>query len=68
MKLENLRAFGKDEAIQLAMALNFLLEQDLEFIADDELVDVNQKSIRLRKKVFNRNGRERYKRNKVLFA
>lgn len=50
-KLDNMRASGKDETIQLTPALKFTLEQALEFIADDELVEVTPKSIRLRKKM-----------------
>ncbi|MFK4025005.1 translational GTPase TypA [Stutzerimonas balearica] len=64
-KLDNMRASGKDETIQLTPALKFTLEQALEFIADDELVEVTPKSIRLRKKMLNENDRKRYERSKV---
>ncbi|MCC6076311.1 translational GTPase TypA [Pseudomonas sp. GCM10022188] len=64
-KLDNMRASGKDETIQLTPALKFTLEQALEFIADDELVEVTPKSIRLRKKILNENDRKRYERSKV---
>ena len=64
-KLDNMRASGKDETIQLTPALKFTLEQALEFIADDELVEVTPKSIRLRKKLLNENDRKRYERAKV---
>ena len=50
-----MRASGKDETIQLTPALKFTLEQALEFIDDDELVEVTPKSIRLRKKFLNEN-------------
>ena len=64
-KLDNMRASGKDETIQLTPALKFTLEQALEFIADDELVEVTPKSIRLRKKMLNENDRKRFERSKV---
>ena len=64
-KLDNMRASGKDETIQLTPALKFTLEQALEFIDDDELVEVTPKSIRLRKKLLNENDRKRYERSKV---
>ncbi|PVZ10294.1 MULTISPECIES: translational GTPase TypA [unclassified Pseudomonas] len=58
-KLDNMRASGKDETIQLTPAIKFTLEQALEFIDDDELVEVTPKSIRLRKKLLNENERKR---------
>ncbi|MBD1551870.1 translational GTPase TypA [Pseudomonas typographi] len=58
-KLDNMRASGKDETIQLTPAVKFTLEQALEFIDDDELVEVTPKSIRLRKKLLNENERKR---------
>ena len=58
-KLDNMRASGKDETIALVPPVKFTLEQALEFIADDELVEVTPKSIRLRKKVLNENERKR---------
>ena len=64
-KLDNMRASGKDETIQLTPAVKFTLEQALEFIADDELVEVTPKSIRLRKKFLNENDRKRFERSKV---
>ena len=64
-KLDNMRASGKDEVIALVPPIKFTLEQALEFIADDELVEVTQKSIRLRKKLLNENDRKRYERAKV---
>ncbi|RTZ61501.1 MAG: translational GTPase TypA, partial [Gammaproteobacteria bacterium] len=50
-QLTNVRASGKDDAIQLTPAVKQSLEQALEFIDDDELVEVTPKSIRLRKKL-----------------
>ena len=62
-KLDNMRASGKDETIQLFPPVKFTLEQALEFIDDDELVEVTPKSIRLRKKVLNENERKRASKN-----
>ena len=45
-----MRASGTDEALTLTPAIKFTLEQALEFIEDDELVEVTPISIRLRKK------------------
>ncbi len=63
-KLDNMRASGNDETIQLVPPIKFTLEQALEFIDDDELVEVTPKSIRLRKKVLNDNDRKRAERTK----
>ena len=48
--LTNVRASGKDDAIKLTPAIKYTLEQALDFIEDDELVEVTPKEIRLRKK------------------
>ena len=58
-KLDNMRASGKDETIALVPPIRFTLEQALEFIDDDELVEVTPKSIRLRKKILDENLRKR---------
>ncbi|WP_144823853.1 translational GTPase TypA [Marinobacter piscensis] len=58
-KLDNMRASGKDEVIGLVPPIKFTLEQALEFIDDDELVEVTPKSIRLRKKHLTENDRKR---------
>lgn len=63
-KLDNMRASGNDETIQLVPPIKFTLEQALEFIDDDELVEVTPKSIRLRKKMLNDNDRKRAERTK----
>jgi len=47
----NMRASGSEEALRLTPAREMSLEEALEFIADDELVEVTPKSIRLRKKI-----------------
>jgi len=54
-----MRASGKDEVIGLVPPIKFTLEQALEFIDDDELVEVTPKSIRLRKKLLTENERKR---------
>jgi GTP-binding protein len=48
-KLTNIRASGTDEALRLIPPRQFTLEQAMEYISDDELVEVTPKSIRLRK-------------------
>ncbi|AWM79542.1 translational GTPase TypA [Gammaproteobacteria bacterium ESL0073] len=63
-KLDNMRASGNDETIQLVPPIKFTLEQALEFIDDDELVEVTPKSIRLRKKILNEQDRKRSERSK----
>jgi GTP-binding protein len=52
-KLSNMRSSGADDAIQLTPPREMTLEFALEFIEDDELVEVTPKSIRLRKKILN---------------
>ena len=56
-KLTNMRASSADEAIRLAPARILNLAQALEFIREDELVEVTPKSIRLRKKILKSNQR-----------
>ncbi|HEX2769070.1 MAG TPA: translational GTPase TypA [Geobacteraceae bacterium] len=58
-KLTNVRASGTDDAIKLTPPRILTLEQALEFIDDDELVEVTPKSIRLRKKDLDPNKRKR---------
>jgi GTP-binding protein len=58
-KLTNVRASGSDDAIKLTPPRLLTLEQALEFIDDDELVEVTPKSIRLRKKDLDPNVRKR---------
>lgn len=57
----NMRASGSDEALRLTPARILSLEQALEFIADDELVEVTPKNIRLRKKILNSEQRAKAK-------
>ncbi len=56
-KLSNMRAAGKDDNIQLSPVLPMTIERAIEFIKDDELVEVTPKSIRLRKKILAANQR-----------
>jgi GTP-binding protein len=58
-KLSNMRASGADEAIRLVPFRNLNLEQAIEFIADDEYVEITPKSLRLRKKILQSNKRKR---------
>ena len=61
-QLTNTRASGSDEAIALIKPTTFSLEEALEFIQDDELVEVTPSAIRLRKKILDPN--ERFKINR----
>jgi len=61
-QLTNVRASGKDDAISLTPPIRMSLEQALEFIEDDELVEVTPKTIRLRKKHLTENDRKRASR------
>jgi GTP-binding protein len=61
-QLTNIRAAGTDENIILTPPIRFTLEQALEFIEDDELVEVTPKSIRVRKKYLTENERKRASR------
>ena len=62
-KMSNVRASGSDDAIKLAPPKIFTLEESLEFIEEDELVEVTPDSIRLRKKVLNEQDRIKYNRS-----
>jgi len=63
-QLTNVRASGTDEATILTPPIKHTLEQALEFIEDDELVEVTPESIRLRKKLLTENERKRAKNAK----
>ena len=58
-KLTNIRAAGRDENIILTPAIRYTLEQAMEFIADDELVEVTPTQIRLRKRALKEHERKR---------
>jgi len=61
-QLTNVRASGTDEALSLVPPIRMTLEQSLEFIEDDELVEVTPNFIRLRKKMLTENERKRASR------
>jgi GTP-binding protein len=61
-KLTNIRAAGKDENVVLTPPIKLTLETAIEFIADDELVEITPKSIRLRKRFLNEHERKRAER------
>lgn len=63
-QLTNVRASGTDEAQTLVPPIVYTLEQALEFIDDDELVEVTPESIRIRKKLLTENERKRASRPK----
>ena len=58
-KLTNVRASGKDEHIDLTTPIELTLEKAVEFIADDELVEITPKSIRLRKRFLKEHERKK---------
>ncbi|WP_375460925.1 translational GTPase TypA, partial [uncultured Enterovirga sp.] len=63
-KLTNIRTTSKDEAVRLTPPIRMTLERSLAWIADDELVEVTPKSIRLRKGVLDPNDRKRAERTR----
>jgi GTP-binding protein len=65
-QLTNVRASGTDEAIKLSEPKRFTLEEALEFINEDELVEITPDAIRLRKKYLNEIERKHY--NKGLMS
>ena len=58
-QLTNVRSSGTDKSLKIAPAKKMSLEETLEYIADDELVEVTPKNIRLRKKLLTENERKR---------
>ena len=56
-KMTNMRASTADEAIRLVPYKTLNLEQAIEFVAEDEVVEVTPKSLRLRKRVLQQNKR-----------
>jgi GTP-binding protein len=62
-QLTNIRASGKDEAIDLTTPIQLTLEYAVEFIGDDELVEITPKSIRLRKRFLREHERRRAERD-----
>jgi GTP-binding protein len=64
-KLTNIRTTSKDEAVRLTPPLRMTLERALAYIADDELVEVTPKSIRLRKRHLDPNERKKAERQRL---
>ncbi|MFA5097701.1 MAG: translational GTPase TypA [Candidatus Margulisiibacteriota bacterium] len=62
-KLTNMRAAGSDDLVKLTPPIKLTLEQALEFINNDELVEITPASIRLRKKLLKENERKRGKKD-----
>ena len=58
-QLTNVRASGTDEAVRLVPAIQLTLESAIEFIADDELVEITPQSLRIRKRHLSENDRKR---------
>ena len=56
-QLTNMRASGSDEALRLVPPRNLSLEQCLEFLADDELLEVTPKTLRIRKRILDHEKR-----------
>jgi GTP-binding protein len=61
-KLTNMRASGSDDTVKLPPKENMSLERAIEFIEDDELVEVTPQSIRLRKRVLDEGERIKQRR------
>ena len=61
-QLTNVRASGTDEAVRLTPPIQVTLESAIEFIADDELVEITPKSIRIRKRFLQEQDRKRASR------
>jgi GTP-binding protein len=64
-KLTNVRASGTDEAVRLTTPIKLTLESAVEFIDDDELVEITPKSIRLRKRFLKEHERKRSSRTEA---
>lgn len=64
-KLSNMRASGSDEKMSISPAIKFSLEEAMEYIGDDEYVEITPKSIRLRKIMLNELDRKRKKKSEV---
>jgi GTP-binding protein len=64
-KLSNMRASGSDKAVKITPSIKFSLEEALEYISEDEMVEVTPKSIRLRKLHLNPFDRKKYNLSKA---
>lgn len=60
----NMRASGSDDSLRLVPPINMSLEQHLEFVSDDELIEITPKTIRLRKRILNSEMRAKQKSRK----
>ena len=67
-QLTNIRASGTDEHIMLIPPIKMTLEQALDFIEDDELIEITPKNIRLRKKILTEIDRKRESRAKIILV
>ena len=67
-QLTNVRASGTDEAVRLVPPIELTLEKAVEFIADDELVEITPKSIRVRKRYLKEHDRKRASRDTTTAA
>jgi GTP-binding protein len=56
-QLTNTRAAGSDDALRLVPSAHLSLEQSMEFIKDDELLEITPKSLRLRKRILSKEQR-----------
>ena len=62
-QLTNFRVSGKEDAIKITPPIDLTLEYGVEFIEDDELVEITPKSVRLRKRYLTENERKRASRS-----
>ena len=67
-KLTNMRASGKDDAVQLTTPIQLTLEKALSYISDEEVVEITPESIRLRKTILDSNERKRAMRARQVEA
>ncbi|MFD0715113.1 translational GTPase TypA [Paenibacillus sp. GCM10027626] len=65
-QLTNVRSASKDDTVRLKTPIIFSLEQALEYLNDDEYCEITPKSIRLRKKLLNKNERERAEKHRKM--
>ena len=61
----NMRASGSDEALRLTPPVQMILEQHLEYVSDDELIEITPKSIRLRKRILNSEQRAKQRSRQI---
>ena len=61
-----MRSSTKDETVKLKVPRTLSLEQSIEYIGDDELVEITPKTIRLRKLVLNKQDREKFEKNRKM--